>query len=176
MEVGGILKYCLVVKMSADTDRDSIANDTLQESFGDILNLLNIDDIVSPLHVLKRVPLSELERLQNFNSNLTDQQRKLRLYVTTLAGKGQQGLDAFLKALDETADQYEPHALLAKKLRAKFKLKIHYSSPGTPVVPNRPATSTSSNVILCVHTHMLAWPVSMHACMHAYRPGMRVGL
>ena len=151
-----LIKYCLVVKMSADTDRDSIANDTLQESFGDILNLLDIDDIVSRLHVLKRIPLSELERLQNFNGNLTDQQRKLRLYVTALAGKGQQGLDAFLKALDETADQYEPHALLAKKLRAKLKLKVHYSSPGTspgtPVVPNRPTTSISSvsecNVII----------------------------
>ena len=115
-------------------DRDSIANETLQESYGDILNLVNIDDIVPPLHVLKRIPLSELERLQNFNCNLTDQQRKLRLYVTTLAGKGQQGLDAFLKALDETADQHEPHALLADKLRGNLKLKVHYSSPGTPVV------------------------------------------
>ena len=147
-------------------DIDSIANETLQESYGDILNLVSIDDIVPPLHVLKRIPLSELERLQNLNCNLTDQQRKLRLYVTTLAGKGQQGLDAFLKALDETADQYESHALLADKLRGKLKLKVHYSSPGTspgtPVVTKLSTSSTSTASECNVITYTMVWYT---ACM-----------
>lgn len=149
-------------------DEDSIANEALQESYGDILNLVDIDEIVSRLHVLKRIPLSELERLQNLNCHLTDQQRKLRLYITTLAGKGQQGLDAFLKALDETADQYEPHALLADKLRAKLKLKVHYSSPGTPVVPQRSASWTSSvSEYNVMHRYVYLYDcISVWYCLH----------
>ena len=122
--------------------RDSMANEVLQESLQDIVDLVNIDEIVSRLFALKRITLSEFERLQNLNGNLTDQQRKLHLYFTTLAGKGQQGLDAFLKVLDETAGHYEPHAHLADKLRAK--LKVHDSSPGTPISMRSILTSTSS--------------------------------
>ena len=63
---------------------------------------------------------TELDQLLNISSNLTDQQRAHRLYSTTLAGKGKQALDAFLYDLDETI-QYQPHALLATKLRAKLE-------------------------------------------------------
>ena len=138
--------------MSLGKEGDAIANEVLQESYPDILNLVNIDDIVSQLHTLKRIPLSELERLQNLNGYLTDQQRKLRLYVTTLAGKGQQGLDAFLKALDETADQYEPHVQLADKLRAKLKLKAQDYSPGTSV--SKLSTSSASEYNVIMHLSM----------------------
>ena len=137
----------LVVRMSLGREGDAIADEVLQESHQDILNLVNIGEIVSPLHTLKRITLSELERLQNLNGYLTDQQRKLRLYVTTLGGKGQQGLDAFLKALDETADQHEAHALLAEKLRAKLKLKGRDSSPGTPVSKLSTSNASECNVI-----------------------------
>ena len=125
--------------------KDSVANKVLQESHQDIVNLVNIDEIVSRLFGLKRITLSDFERLQNLNGNLTDQQRKLTLYITALAGKGQQGLDAFLKALDETADQYEPHALLADKLRAK--LKIHNSLSGTPLSKRSTSSFSECNVM-----------------------------
>ena len=98
---------------------DQVANKVLQESYYHIIDLLNVDLVLLPLFYEDRITLTELDQLQNIN--LTDQQRIHRLYSTTSVGKGKQALDAFLGVLDKTAIQYEPHALLASKLRAKLQ-------------------------------------------------------
>jgi len=98
---------------------DVIANKVLRELCQDIVNQINIDEVALRLFSCYRITSNDLDRLQNINGNLTIQQRKYYLYSNALADKGQEGLDAFLKVLDETADQCATHALLAKKLREK---------------------------------------------------------
>ena len=100
---------------------DQIANQVLQDLYCEIIDQLNIDLVVPPLYSKRRITKPELDRLQNIGGNLIDQQRKHLLYSTALADKGKQGLDAFLAVLDETSAQYDPHTLLADKLRAKFQ-------------------------------------------------------
>ena len=98
---------------------DQVANKILQESYCHITDLLDVDLVILPLFFEDRITLAELDQLQNVN--FTNQQRRHILYSTALAGKGKQALDAFLGVLDKTAIQYEPHALLASKLRVKLK-------------------------------------------------------
>ena len=100
---------------------DQIANQVLQDLYCEIIDQLNIDAVIPPLYSKRRITKPELDRLQNIGGNLIDQQRKHLLYSTALADKGKQGLDAFLAVLDETSAQYDPHSLLADKLRAKFQ-------------------------------------------------------
>ena len=100
---------------------DQIANNVLQDLYSEIIDQLNIDEVLPPLYSKRRLTKSELDRLQNIGGNLIDQQRKYFLYSTALAEKGKQGLDAFLAVLDDTSTQYEPHSLLADKIRAKFQ-------------------------------------------------------
>ena len=100
---------------------DQIANKVLQDSYFEILDQLNIDAVVPRLYSKRRITTSELDRLQNISGNLIDQQRKHLLYSTALVGKGKPGLDAFLEVLDDTSIQYDPHALLAGKLRERFQ-------------------------------------------------------
>ena len=107
---------------------DQVANRVLQESYCDINEQLNVSDVSARLYTNHRITLSDLNQLQNVSGNLTDQQRRHILYSTALAGKGKQALDAFLDALDDTAGQYQPHALLASKLRAKLTEYEHLVS------------------------------------------------
>lgn len=100
---------------------DQIANKVLQDLYCEIIEQLNIDAVVPPLYSKRRLTKPELDKLQNIGGNLIDQQRKHILYSTALAEKGKQGLDAFLAVLDDTSAQYDPHKLLAGKIRAKFQ-------------------------------------------------------
>ena len=114
---------------------DQIANKVLQDLYCDIIEQLNTDAVASRLYAKHRITLADLDRLQNIGANLTDIQRKHFLYSSALAEKGKKGLDAFLEVLDDTSIQYEPHALLADKLRAslhaKFKEYTHTQQRGT---------------------------------------------
>ena len=105
---------------------DQVANKVLQESYYHIIEQLNVSEVSARLYAKHRITISELDQLQNISGNLTDQQRRHRLYYTALAGKGKQALDIFLDVLDDTAIQYEPHALLAGKLRAKLIEEYHH--------------------------------------------------
>lgn len=100
--------------------KDQIANKVLQEFYHDIVNQVNVDEVSSRLFSKRRITLSELNRLQNLNGALIDQQRRYLLYCSALANKGKLGLDTFLAVLDETGIQYDEHADLAEKLRSKF--------------------------------------------------------
>ena len=100
---------------------DQIANKVLQDLFCEITDQLNIELVIPRLYSKRRITKSELDQLQNIVGSLTDQQRKYILYSTALADKGKHGLDAFLEVLDNTSIQYDPHAFLAGKLRAKFQ-------------------------------------------------------
>ena len=146
--------------------KDQIANRVLQESYCDINEQLNVSEVSARLYTNHRITLSDLNQLQNVSGNLTDQQRRHILYTNALAGKGKQALDAFLDALDDTASHYEPHSLLARKLRAKLRecehlvseqdghnepsRKLHsYQSypsnlPARPNLTHRPVHATSS--------------------------------
>ena len=104
---------------------DQIANKVLQESYCDITQQLNVSEVSARLYTNHRITLTELNQLQNVNGNLTDQQRRHILYSTALADKGKKALSAFLDALDDTADLYEPHAALASKLRVKLEEYEH---------------------------------------------------
>ena len=125
------------------------ANDVLQEAYQDIVELINVDEIISLFFAMKRITLPDFELLQNFNGNLTSHQRKIRFYVIALGGKGQQGLDAFLKALDETAKNYEPHAVLAENLRTRLseRLRAHRSDSGGIPVARTTSTASECSVI-----------------------------
>lgn len=129
----------MVIRSSMSLRSDTIANKVLKESFQDISELVNADVISPPLFSCNRITVPDFDRLQNLNGSLTEQQRKYLLYATALVDKGQQGLDAFLKALDETAYQYEPHSLLAERLRAKLN-EAHESGV---VASEQPSTSDS---------------------------------
>ena len=99
---------------------DAIVNIVLRESYPDIVDLLNVDQVASLLFASGRITLPELDQLQGASGILlTDQKRKHILYSAALADKGQEGLDAFLRALCETAGQYAPHARLLDKLCSK---------------------------------------------------------
>ena len=100
---------------------DQIANKVLQDLYCEITDQLNIELVIPRLYSKRRITKSELDQLQNIVGNLTDQQKKYILYSTALADKGKHGLDAFLEVLDDTSIQYDPHAFLAGKLRAKFQ-------------------------------------------------------
>ena len=129
---------------------DQVANKVLQESYCHIIEQLNVSEVSARLYTKHRITISELDQLQNVSGNLTDQQRRHRLYSTALAGKGKQALDAFLGVLDDTAIQYEPHALLASKLRAKlieenehhFKNRTLANSKSTSVPSSLPDVFT----------------------------------
>ena len=130
----------------------SIANDVLQEAFQDIVDLVNVDEIIPQLFAMKRITFSDFELLQNFNGSLTSHQRKIRLYIIALGGKGQQALDAFLHALDETAKNYEPHTVLADNLRTRLKThRLDSSLPGAIPVAKR-STSTASECSVSIST------------------------
>ena len=127
------------------------ANDVLQEAYQDIVNLINVDEIISQLFAMKRMTLPDFELLQNFNATLTSHKRKSHLYVIALGGKGQQGLDAFLKALDETAKNYEPHAVLADKLRTRLRTRRSDSTlPGKLPVAERTTSIASECSVISV--------------------------
>ena len=100
---------------------DQIANKVLQDLYCDIIDQLNVDAVAPRLYSKRRITKSEIDQLHNLSGNLIDQQRKHLLYSAALEGKGKPGLDVFLEVLDDTGIQYDPHALLADKLRAKFK-------------------------------------------------------
>ena len=122
-----LIRYSLVVNMSGG---DAIVNIVLRESYPDIVDLLNVDQVASLLFASGRITLPELDQLQGASGILlTDHKRKHILYSAALADKGQKGLDAFLRALCETAGQYEPHAQLLDKLC--MKLKARGISPNT---------------------------------------------
>ena len=100
--------------------RDTLANKVLRELREDIVNLLvDVDQVAQRFVSWNRIHSSDLDQMQNVHSHV-DQKRKEQLYDTALVGKGRKGLDAFLKALDETAHQYKPHAVLAEKLRRAY--------------------------------------------------------
>ena len=100
--------------------RDTLANKVLRELREDIVNLLvDVDQVAQRFVSWNRIHSSDLDQMQNVHSHV-DQKRKEQLYDTALVGKGRKGLDAFLKALDETAQQYKPHAVLAEKLRRAY--------------------------------------------------------
>ena len=122
--------------MSYALGRDTNANIVLRESYSDIVDLLNVDQVASLLFSWGRITLPELEQLQKMGIFTDQKTRRHFLYSAALANKGQEGLDAFLSALCETAGQYEPHALLLDKLRTK--LKAHGISPNT-VMSKSPA-------------------------------------
>ena len=123
---------------------DQVANKVLQESYCHIIDLLNVSEVSARLYSKHRITLTELDQLQNVSGNLTDQQRRYRLYSTALAGKGKQSLDAFLGVLDETAIQYEPHALLASKIRTKLEEYEHRFRNRT--LANSKSTSVPSSL------------------------------
>ena len=124
----------------------SIANDVLQEAFQDIVDLVNVDEIISQLFAMKKITFSDFELLQNFNGSLTSHQRKIRLYIIALGGKGQQALDAFLNALDKTTKNYEPHAVLADNLRTRLRTH-HLVSSKIPVAERSTSTTSECSVI-----------------------------
>jgi len=100
---------------------DQISNRALQESYHDIVDQINVNEVGSRLFTRNRITLPDLDRLQNLNGNLTDSQKKHYLYSVALADKGKRGLDVFLEVLDETSIQYDPHRLLADKIRTRYK-------------------------------------------------------
>ena len=135
--------------MSYPLGRDTIVNIVLQQSYEDIVDLLNVDQVASLLFSWGRITLPELDQLQNMGI-FTDQKRRRHfLYSVALADKGQEGLGALLKALCETAGEYEPHALLLDKLYSK--LKAHGISPSTGTftrsVTNASAMESSQEVV-----------------------------
>jgi len=93
----------------------------LQELYYDIVHLIDVDEVGLQLFTRYRITLSDLDQLQDLNGNLTDLQKKHCLYSAALAGKGKQGLDAFLEVLDESSIQYDLHRLLAGKIRTRYK-------------------------------------------------------
>ena len=115
--------------MSYLQSRDTIVNIVLRQSYEDIVDLLNVDQVASLLFSLGRITLPELDQLQGMGIFIDQKRRRHFLYSAALADKGQEGLDALLKALYKTAGEYEPHALLLDKLCKK--LKEHGISPST---------------------------------------------
>ena len=132
----------------------------LQESYPDIIDLLNVDEVAPLLFARGRITVHELDRLQSMSILADHKNRRHILYYAALANKGQEGLDAFLRALCETAG-HAPHAQLLDKLCTK--LKAHGFSPGTvresrptfargarPSVTNLTAMESSEEVYLNV--------------------------
>ena len=103
--------------------KDSLANKVLRELREDIVNLVDVDQVARRFVSWNRISSSDLDQLQNAHT-LVDQKRKEQLYDTALVGKGRKGLDAFLRVLEETAHQYKPHDVLAKKLRKEWPLSF----------------------------------------------------
>ena len=101
--------------------KDTLANRVLRELREDIVNLVDVDQVAKRFISWNRIRSADLDQVQSAHS-LVDQKRKEQLYNTALVGKGRRGLDALLKALDETAHQYQPHAVLAEKLRKAFSI------------------------------------------------------
>ena len=101
--------------------KDTFANAVLRELREDIVNLVDVDQVANLFVLWKRIHSSELDKLQSTYSHI-DQKRKEHLYDTALVGKGRKGLEALLKALDETAHRYHPHAVLAEKLRKAYRI------------------------------------------------------
>lgn len=106
--------------------KDTLANKVLWESREDIVNLVDVDQVALRFISWKRIQSTDLDQLQNVHS-VVDQRRKEQLYDTALVGKGRRGLEALLKALDETAQQHKPHAVLAEKLRKAYSIILGQS-------------------------------------------------
>lgn len=139
---------------------NKIANKVLRESYEDIVDLVNVDHVALLLLSWDRLTSSDYDQLKNVRRPSSyaqaEQNRKEQLYDNALRGKGIKGLDAFLKALDKTADQYGPHAVLAKKLREKFEV----NSEGMALGSKRSSQQLSE---VCNNVdNIRAWLYSIH--------------
>jgi len=140
---------------------DRIANKVLQESFPDIVEQLNPNEIIGLLYSKSRLTTQDLEELSNISKG--DRHKSTQLYLKALADKGLSALQDFLDALNETA-HYQPHGELWTKLRSKLhehrrRLKSSTSSvndqrpPVTPVCLDSYDPAQSSLVTLSPSPH-----------------------
>ena len=99
---------------------DRLANTVLQECCQDIVNYVNIDEIILPMHAKGRLTLEELNRLNSIS--MTDQEKKRLFYTIALADKGSEAFEDFIAVLQQSPGNYKPHDDLVSKLTQSHEL------------------------------------------------------
>ena len=95
----------IVVAMVSAAE-DNIANKVFQECCQDIVNHINVDLVILPLHSKTWLTIQEFEHLQK---NSTSEEKKRFLYINALSGKGSAAYKDILAILNDTGAHYKPH-------------------------------------------------------------------